>query len=190
MHRANTRTGQHGNRPFKDHRHIDSHAVALIDAQFFQHIGKYLYIFVQFAIGERADNAWFIGFPDKRLCICLSRRDMAIDRIVADVQNAIGKPCDIDRVIAPYTGLLRRGDPVNTLGLFQPETVIIFYRLLVESIIIIWRTMGVFRYRRGDKRFFVMRSVCHESLSKIFCFALSCQQVMRKGNSLFAVITS
>ena len=52
MDRSDPRTRQHGHYRFRDHRHVDDHSVAALDAVFEQHAGKLRDLIAQLPIGE------------------------------------------------------------------------------------------------------------------------------------------
>ena len=53
MRGADPGTGQHGDRQFRDHRHVDRDHVALPDPQALQDVGKLADFGVQLAVGQR-----------------------------------------------------------------------------------------------------------------------------------------
>ena len=61
--RANAGTGQHGDRRFRDHRHVNPNDVAFLRAEGFQDVGKLANFPMQLGIGEGARVAGF-AFPN------------------------------------------------------------------------------------------------------------------------------
>ena len=124
MDRADARAGEHRVGRFRNHRHIDGDAVALLDAARFQHIGELADFRVQLPVGDIPVVLRVVALPDdRRLLAALG--EMPVDAIVGNVQNAVLEPFDRDvarregDVLDPGEGL----DPVHPLGLFAPETV-------------------------------------------------------------------
>ena len=153
MHRAQPRTGEHGGDALDDHRHVERDAVAPGDAQRFQRIGHPHDLAMQLAIGEAAGLAGgIVGFEDQRGAVALVRQ-MAVDRIVAQVERAIAEPFDEHRVVGPFAALHRRGEPVEPLGLFEPEGVGLFERAAVERLILLGRAMSCAVGARGLDEF-------------------------------------
>jgi hypothetical protein len=70
----------------------------------------------------RADFDGSSGSKDEGDHIAFASGHMAIDRVVAKVQDAIFIPFDRDRVVRPVANFGRRGEPVDALGLFAPKT--------------------------------------------------------------------
>src|SRR5579875_428779 len=114
--------GEHGNRRFRNHRHVDGDAITLLDAARLEHVGKTTDLGVELPIGEPLVILRIVAFPqDGRLVASLG--EMAIDAVVACVQGAVFKP--LDRNVAGEGGVLHlaeRPDPVDALGLLGPET--------------------------------------------------------------------
>ena len=130
----NPRTGEQRHRRFRDHRQVNRHAVALLNALCLENIGHAADLFVQLTIGDVArlfcGNIWL---PDNRNLIATFFQ-MTVDTIAADVQLAIGEPVDVEgcRIERPIAGDFRAFDPVETLGLFQPECARIRQRPAID----------------------------------------------------------
>ncbi len=67
---------------------------------------------------------------------------MAIDRIMAEVERAVGEPGNVDRVEGPLAALARARDPVEPPGLLQPEAVAILDRPSVKRLVLFRRAIG------------------------------------------------
>ncbi len=153
MHRTQPRAGEHGEHALDDHRHVERDPVALADAQRFQRIGHPHDLAMQFSIGQAAAlAAGIVGLEDQRGGIALVRQ-MAVDRIVAQVERAIAEPVDGYRVEGPFAAQSGRGEPVEPLGLFEPECVGLFERAAVERLILRGRAMGRAVAARGLDQF-------------------------------------
>ncbi len=76
---------------------------------------------------------------------------MAVDGIVAEVEDAILIPFDADGVVGPVGDLGGRLDPVEALRLFGPESVGVLYALPIETVIIGGGAMGVRGGVGGDR---------------------------------------
>ena len=124
MHRADPRTGQHGVGGLGDHGQIQGDPVALFGPMRLQHIGHAAHLGVQFAEGDVAAVGGIVAFPDDRRLV-LAVGQVTVDAIGRDVQDAILKPANAEIFLVEGNVLDpgRRGDPVQTLGLFGPEGV-------------------------------------------------------------------
>ena len=63
---ADARAGEHRVGRFRDHRHVDGDAVALLDAVLLQHIGEAADMPVELVIGDLAVVVGIVAFPDDR----------------------------------------------------------------------------------------------------------------------------
>ncbi len=133
MDRADARAGEHRDRRFGDHRHIDRDAIAFLDANRFQHVGETANPAVQLAVGDREITVRLVPFPDDRGLVRLVGQ-VAIDAVVADVQFAVFVPADVQIVLRVGNVLdLGKGlGPVDDCGLLRPELLVVLDRLLVE----------------------------------------------------------
>ena len=99
MDRAQPRAGEHGDDALEDHGHVDRHALALGDADRLQRIGHGDGFGLEFAIGEAAPGcSGIVRLEDQRNRVA-ARLSMAVDRIVAKIELAVGEPGDVDRVV-------------------------------------------------------------------------------------------
>jgi hypothetical protein len=116
------------------HRHVDQHAVAWLDVQGLQARGHALNLGVQ--LGEAVDTLGdlarpnFCGHVDQRGPVA-ERRQMSVDRVVAQVGLAAGIPAREGR-LAVIADLLERLAPIDQLRLLGPEPVALLDRTPVE----------------------------------------------------------
>ena len=108
---SDARTGQHGNRRFRNHRHVEGHQIPLANAHGFERIGRLAHLCVQFSVGETADIAGFT-LPDQGRLIGFVAMKMTIKAIVRKVGGAPLKPACKGRV-GPVEDLLKRCEPVE-----------------------------------------------------------------------------
>ena len=136
MHSAKSRTTQHGNNRFNDHRHVNDHPVALFDTQRLQHAGKAGGCRLQRAICHFRCIAGDRRVIDDCNLIAAPGIHMPVNRVKASVQRAISKPA-IEGRVGVVQRRLWRGDPVNAVGSFQPEagyiTLCAFIDILIRS---------------------------------------------------------
>ena len=120
VHGSETRTGEHRHDGLGDHRHVDDHAVALLDAQFTKdsreerHFIEQLLVRVgRFGVGDGT-------VVDERQLITTAVLDMPVERVVTGVELAVREPLVKGRQqVAEYD----RGFAVPGDGLsgFSPE---------------------------------------------------------------------
>ena len=120
MHRADPRAGQHRKHRFRHQRHIEDDAVALGDAEIGHHGGERLHLLEHLGIGEFRDRVGERRIVDQRHLVGASVRDMAIERVVAGVDDSAGEPA----AIGAHRGieyLLGRLDPVDLARRLGPK---------------------------------------------------------------------
>ncbi len=119
--RAEAGAGEHGHGRLGDHRHVDDDSIALGHALVGQSPREAGDLVEQFCVGDGTDGVGDRRVVDDGGLIAAAVRDMAVDRVVADVELAVGEPA-IDRRIRIVDGLRRFGDPVDVVpGLLEPE---------------------------------------------------------------------
>ena len=129
MHRAQTRTGQHGHQGFGDHGHIDQDGVALFNTLIADDGSQTRHLIAHLPIGQLAFGARDRAvINDGQLVAALSH--MPVQRIIAGIDLCIGKPAAID-ALTGIESTARRFDPVNGFGHIQPECFTIRHRCLI-----------------------------------------------------------
>ena len=98
VHGAQPRARQHRDDGFGDHRHVDHDAVALADAEAAQRTGEPRGLVEQFAVGVGALRAGHRGVVDQRGLVAAAAVDVAVQRVGAGVQLAVGEPAVERRV--------------------------------------------------------------------------------------------
>ena len=85
----------------------------------------------------------------------MAGRDMAVDGVVAEVEDAVFEPIGLDRIVGPARDLCWRRDPVETPCLLVPEGVGVVDALGIKAILIGGGAMCVCRGvgRDGNQRF-------------------------------------
>ena len=142
MDRAKTRAGKHGEHAFHDHRHVDRYAIALADADSLERIGHGDDLAVQLPIGQRASRGSGIVRLENQRGPVAKRFQVAVHRIVAQVQLAIGEPGDVDRIEGPFAGLGGKGRPIEAFRLVEPELVRLLDRSPVQLLILFRGAVG------------------------------------------------
>ena len=138
MHRANTGAGQHRNRGFRHHRHINRHHITFFNAQLEQGIGEAADVAVQLFIADMFALAGVIAFPDDGGTIAVFLQ-MAVKAVCRQIQRA---------VLVPFNGhitggkggvfhFLVRFDPVKNFSLFAPEGIRYVNRLLIHRLVLL-----------------------------------------------------
>ncbi len=134
MHRADARAGQHRDHGFRHHRHIEDDAVALDDAEIGHDRGERLHLLQHLGIGQFGDAACERGIVDQRHLIGASARDMAIERVVAGVDHAAGKPAAVNP-LGRIEDLFGRLDPVDLARDLAPKALGIPQRAGVDLVV-------------------------------------------------------
>ncbi len=97
MHRSDAGTGEHRDRQFGDHRHIECHSVAGFDSELLQHVGKPADFAVEVLVAQDSSVARF-PFPDDRRLVLSPAVEMSVEAIVGDVDLAAGEPLGVGHV--------------------------------------------------------------------------------------------
>ena len=128
--RAQPDAGQHREQRFGDHRHVDDHPVALLQALRLHHCGEAVHFAVQVGIGV---GQGFLGLgrdiDHGRLIGAFG--EVTVDGVVAEVGFTTHKPLPKRRIVI-LQHLLWRLVPVNQLGLLTPEAIRVFDRPAME----------------------------------------------------------
>ena len=116
--RADARTGQQRNRQLGTHAHVDGDAVAALDAQALQHVGKALDFVVQIAVGQPAHLARLALPQDGDLVLAGAQR-VTVHTVVREIQLAAYEPLRVLRLPLGHAG--PRSEPLQFPGGFRPE---------------------------------------------------------------------
>jgi hypothetical protein len=125
VNRPDARAGQHRHGHLRDHRKVDRHAVALLHAVLFEHVGKTRDAREQLAVGDvlRVLLARVVGLEDQGRLIAVPVLDVAVHAVVADIRRAAFVPADV-QVVGLKGDVAHRvvvREPVDALGLLGPE---------------------------------------------------------------------
>ena len=137
MDRADARAGEHRIRGFRDHRHIDGDAVALLHDAVAHDVGEAADLVVQFLIGDVLAIFRIVAFPDDRGLVG-ALRQVAVDAVIGGVERAVLEPLDRD-VARLVGGVLHLGEglhPADALGLLAPERVGVLDRGRVHLLVL------------------------------------------------------
>ncbi len=128
--RADARAGEHRERGFRDHRHVDQHAIALAHAEALEDRRAAVHLVMQLPIGVAHLLPGFRReVMQRRLVGAL--REMAVDRVVAEVGAAADEPLG-ERRPTVIEGLRERCLPLDQCRLLAPEIVPLDKRTPVE----------------------------------------------------------
>ena len=114
--RADPRAREHRDRQLGDHRHVERHAVALLDAERRERIGEPAHLGVELAVGERAHVAR-LALPDDRglgAAPGVLALEMPVEAVVGDVELAADEPLRERRL--PVEHLLPGLEPGDVLA--------------------------------------------------------------------------
>ncbi len=81
---ADTRAGQHRDHQLGNHRHIERHPVAGLDAHLFQDVGEFTDLAKQVLVAEHTTLAR-LSLPDDRRLVAPAGGNMSVDAVVAGV---------------------------------------------------------------------------------------------------------
>ena len=118
VHRADARAGQHRDRGFGNHRHVNDDAVAFLDSVALQHVREPANLAMQLLISQGAFVARFT-FPNDRRLVAVRAGEMAVEAILRDVEFPADKPLRERRF--PFEHLLPRRLPDQLSRFARPE---------------------------------------------------------------------
>ena len=123
--RADAIAGVHGDHQLGNHAHVKADAIALLDTEFLQYVGKLVDFAPDIAIGQHALIAR-LAFPDDRRFVLATRLDVAIQAIIGSIELAADEPLRPRRV--PLQNFFPRLEPMKLFGGLGPEGLRIFAR--------------------------------------------------------------
>ena len=133
VHRADARARQHGDGRLRNHRHVDEHAVAGLDALCLEHIGELAHFHVKLRIGQAARVAG-LAFPEDRHLVLAAVREVAVHAVLAHVYFGADEPFRERRLPVEHLGPLLL--PVQFARLARPEGVRRVHRLRVQALVL------------------------------------------------------
>ena len=131
---SNAGAGEHGDRQFRSHAHVDRDPVALLYSERLQHVGELLHLTMQLLIGQSANLAR-LALPDDGGLVLAAGLDMAVDAVVGEVELSPYKPLSPRAV--PLQHPVPLFEPVQLAGHARPEFIRIVYRLFVQAFIFV-----------------------------------------------------
>jgi len=118
VNRADSSAGQHGDRQLGHHRHVDRHDVALLDAEFQQHVGEFADFAVQLLVGERSLFAR-LAFPKEGSLVLRGRAEMGVEAVVGSVGLTADEP--LCKRLVPFEDFGVGLEPMQLGGLLAPN---------------------------------------------------------------------
>ena len=112
------------------HAHVDGYAVALLDAQVFEGVGKFLYFVEKFGIGEAAHLAR-LPFPDNGCFLRPLAQRVPVDAVVAEIGFTADEPLGPGEI--PIENLVPGFEPMEFAGCAGPELFRIFERIACRA---------------------------------------------------------
>jgi hypothetical protein len=119
---AEPRAGEHGDDGVGHHRHVDEDAIAPGHAEGGERAGEARRAIAQLAIGEALDGGGDRAVVDERDAIAVAGVDVAVDRVVADVEAGAGEPT-MKRRAAGIEHAVPRAIPADRGAGLGPERV-------------------------------------------------------------------
>ena len=151
MHRADPCTGEHRNRALNAHGHIDCNAVPFANAKGLERASHALNLRQQLGIGNPARIfGRIIRLKDKRDRVALPRGNMAVNGVVAKVQNTVFIPFDRHGVERPIAHFRWRREPIDPLGLLRPKRIGRADALRIHKVIVRRAALRVTGSRLGN----------------------------------------
>ena len=135
VHRADARTGEHGDRRLWYHRHIEEDSVALLDAEVAQDRGQDLGFNLKLAIGERALLPGQRRIVNDRQLLAATLPHVAVDGVPTGVADAADEPAPVDAGIRVEHPLCRL-DPVDLLRGFAPKPLRVVLPASIDLVIV------------------------------------------------------
>ena len=137
---ADTRTGEHGERGFGNHGHVDTHTVTLTDSLRSQSVREATNLNLELLIGKPLGVIGVIPLPDNRGVIC-ALRQVPVNAVHGDVQLGVDKPAGST---SGDIGIRDRGPgrmPVEKLRLLGPKCLGVIQRLAIQRLVSFRRHM-------------------------------------------------
>src|SRR5438270_4346691 len=132
MDRTDSSASEHRDGGLGDHRQINRHPVALLDAPCLQRVREPAHRLVQLAVGDPAILARVVALPEDRGLLGTPWQ-MAIDAVVRRVEGPVLVPGDVHIALERSVPHLRKWfDPIDALAVLGPKSVGVVERLLVE----------------------------------------------------------
>ena len=130
--RADAGAGEHRDRRLGHHRHVDHDAVAAARAEAGEHPRRPRDLVAQLRVGEAADAGRDRAVVDQRQAVAVAGVDVAVEGVLARVQDAAGEPA-VERRAATVEHLLGRAAPRDRRGGLAPEGVGVRQAACVQS---------------------------------------------------------
>ena len=120
VHRADARAREHRDRDFGDHGQVDRDAVAAAHTQAFQHVGEFVDVGVQLAVGDSPHLTRRLALPDQRHAAALAGAHMSVETIHRHVELAPQEPFGVRWL--PLQHAVPRTAPFQLLRPVRPIT--------------------------------------------------------------------
>ena len=129
VHRADARAGEHRDGGFRNHRHVNEHAVLGLDAVFEEHVGEAADVLLKLAVGDDAFVAG-LALPDDGGLVFAGAGGVAVHAVFTDVELAAVEPFRVRGLPIEHFG--PRFLPNQFLCLTRPELVGLVDGFLIE----------------------------------------------------------
>ncbi len=120
VHGPDPGAGEHGDDRLRDHRHVDDDPVPLLDAVVHECPGEQRDVVTELAVADRALRLRHRAVVDDGCLVAAAAGDVTVDRVVAGVEPAAGKP-PVERRVGVIENLVPATFPVDVFGRFAPE---------------------------------------------------------------------
>src|SRR5215470_779125 len=133
---SDTRAGQHGNRQFGRHAHVDGNAVAFFDTQALQDVRELLYFLPKLLVGVSANFSGF-ALPDDGRFVLAPGLYVTVEAVVGKIDLTPREPLRPGRI--PLEHPIPLLEPVQLLGNSSPEFFGLLDGLFVEVLVLFER---------------------------------------------------
>ena len=129
VHRSDPGAGQHGDGSLRDHRQIDGHPIAALDAEGLEGVGGVSDLASQVPVRHHPPVAG-LTLPDQGGLVATGAAEMPVEAVGGDVELPAHEPLGVGAVPFehPSPGL----DPVQRPSLLRPERLAVVAGLIVE----------------------------------------------------------
>jgi len=140
VHSSNSGACQHGDRRFRNHRHVDRNAIPLLHSPVFENVCKLTHLFVKDAKSDGRIFAGFIPFPNDGGLVGADL-EVPVYAVVTNVCLRAREPLDRNGsrsavvIVSPHLIPLR--EPMKIVGDLRPESLRVVDAFLVTGPIIV-----------------------------------------------------
>jgi hypothetical protein len=161
--------GQHRHDGLGDHRHVDRDAVAGLDAELGERVGRLADLVLELCVGDRLGVVRGLADPVQGDPVPPTLLDVPVDAVVGSVEPTADEPLGEGRV-RPVEHLTMRFGPADPAGLLSPERQPVGGRLVVG----LRPYVGALgQLGRGLEPALLAHEVLQPGLGRLFCLVVA-----------------